>query len=99
MKKKIPLFVNSFIDIVRDDRFHLVRHPNRTRTRYRKNHRSNHISAITSCYLRIEQALEKIHKPDCGTGDLIAPKNRATYTGTIDELIEKGYTTCGNCFR
>ena len=42
---------------------------------------------------------KKIHKPDCGTGDLIAPKNRATYTGTIDELIEKGYTTCGNCFR
>ena len=42
---------------------------------------------------------KKIHKTTCGTGDLILPENRKTYTGDIAELFRKGYTTCGNCFR
>lgn len=42
---------------------------------------------------------KKIHKTTCGTGDLILPENRKTYKGNIDELLEDGYTKCGNCFR
>ena len=42
---------------------------------------------------------KKIHKTTCGTGDLISPKNRKSYTGNIDDLFEMGYTTCGNYFK
>ena len=41
---------------------------------------------------------KKIHKPSCGTGARIKPINRKTYSGNIDDLFKKGYTTCGNCF-
>ena len=41
---------------------------------------------------------KKIHKTTCGTGNLIAPKNRDVYKGSMDVLCEQGYTTCGNCF-
>ena len=42
---------------------------------------------------------KKIHKPTCGTGDLISPENRKTYAGNIEDLFRQGYTVCGNCFR
>jgi len=42
---------------------------------------------------------KKIHKPTCGTGDLILPENRKNFCGSIEELLEDGYTKCGNCFR
>ena len=42
---------------------------------------------------------KKIHKPTCGTGDLILPENRKNFYGSIEELLEDGYTKCGNCFR
>lgn len=42
---------------------------------------------------------QKIHKTTCGTGDLILPENRKIYKGNIDDLLEDGYTKCGNCFR
>lgn len=42
---------------------------------------------------------KKIHKTTCSTGDNIAPRNREEYIGDIDELLNKGYTVCGNCFK
>ena len=42
---------------------------------------------------------QKIHKTTCGTGELILPENRKIYKGNIDDLLEDGYTKCGNCFR
>lgn len=42
---------------------------------------------------------QKTHKTTCGTGDLILPENRKIYKGNIDDLLEDGYTKCGNCFR
>ena len=42
---------------------------------------------------------KKIHKTTCGTGDLILPENRAIFEGDIDELYDRGYTKCGNCFK
>ena len=55
-------------------------------------------SSRTTTYV-LNKRSKKIHKLDCGTGDLIDPKNRSTYTGSIDDLLQNGYTTCGNCFR
>ncbi len=42
---------------------------------------------------------KKIHKTTCRTGDLILPENREIYVGYIEDLYEKGYTECGNCFK
>ena len=42
---------------------------------------------------------KKIHKEDCGTAKLMLEKNRREYFGEKEDLLRKGYTTCGNCFR
>ena len=47
----------------------------------------------------INKRSKKIHKTTCGTGDLILPENRAIFEGDIDELYDRGYTKCGNCFK
>ena len=54
--------------------------------------------AISEKYYVLNTNSKKIHQSDCGTGGLIHEKNRKIYYGTIDSLIQKGYTTCGNCF-
>lgn len=40
----------------------------------------------------------KIHNSGCWHIDKIAEENKQEYTGDIESLIEKGYTTCGTCF-
>lgn len=40
----------------------------------------------------------KIHHPSCSSVKKIAPQNYATSSSTLDELINQGYSTCGNCF-
>ena len=40
---------------------------------------------------------KKFHFPDCGSVEQMSEKNRKSYHGTRDELIEQGYTPCGNC--
>lgn len=42
---------------------------------------------------------KKIHYPSCKSVPKIAPKNYATSSESLDELINRGYTTCGNCFK
>lgn len=42
---------------------------------------------------------KKIHKPTCGSVNLMDNKNKKPYDGDLDDLYIKGYTTCGNCFR
>lgn len=39
----------------------------------------------------------KIHLPDCESVQKISEKNRQEYSGSYDELIEKGYSPCGAC--
>lgn len=39
----------------------------------------------------------KFHYPSCSSADSISENNRAEYTGTRDELIDKGYSPCGRC--
>ena len=52
----------------------------------------------TETYYVLNTNSKKIHQPDCGTGGLIHEKNRKTYYGSMESLLQKGYTTCGNCF-
>lgn len=39
----------------------------------------------------------KFHLPSCSSVDNMSDKNKAEYTGTREELINQGYTPCGNC--
>lgn len=39
----------------------------------------------------------KFHYPSCSSADSISENNRAEYTGTRDELIDKGYSPCSRC--
>jgi DNA-entry nuclease len=41
---------------------------------------------------------KKIHKPTCGSVKSISDANRKETSDTLEELLEQGYTTCGNCF-
>ncbi len=40
---------------------------------------------------------QKFHDPDCGSADDIQEENRETYSGDRADLIERGYSPCGNC--
>lgn len=37
------------------------------------------------------------HFPDCSSVPDIKPKNKESYTGSRDELIQQGYAPCGRC--
>ena len=39
----------------------------------------------------------KIHRSSCSSAKSINEKNKKEYTGSKEELIEKGYTPCGAC--
>lgn len=41
----------------------------------------------------------KIHHPSCQAVKKIAPQNYQEFTGSIDDLLSQGYTTCGICFK
>jgi DNA-entry nuclease len=40
---------------------------------------------------------KKIHIPDCSSVDSMADHNKEAYTGTVEELKEKGYSPCQKC--
>lgn len=40
----------------------------------------------------------KIHHPNCNSVSKIKPENYATTDKSIDELLNEGYTKCGNCW-
>ncbi len=40
---------------------------------------------------------KKIHLPTCSSVSTMKDKNKETYTGTLSELIDKGYTPCSKC--
>ena len=41
---------------------------------------------------------KKIHKSSCGTAALIKPENREEYHGNVQDMLNQGYSKCGNCF-
>lgn len=40
---------------------------------------------------------KKFHYASCSSAKRIKDSNRATFTGTREEVIRKGYSPCGNC--
>lgn len=40
---------------------------------------------------------KKFHYPGCSSVETIEPRNRGNYSGTRDELIQRGYEPCGRC--
>ena len=40
---------------------------------------------------------KKFHKPSCTAANEIASANKQDFTGTREELIERGYSPCGQC--
>lgn len=40
---------------------------------------------------------KKIHLPSCYSVDQMKESNKEYYTGHIDDLLDRGYTRCGNC--
>lgn len=40
---------------------------------------------------------KKIHLPECSSVPTISEGNRANYSGSLDNLVDQGYTGCGNC--
>lgn len=53
--------------------------------------------AVTVDYI-LNTNTKKIHYPDCSSVQNMAEKNKQEYTGDIADLLDDGYTTCGNCF-
>ncbi|MBQ4616869.1 MAG: DNA/RNA non-specific endonuclease [Clostridia bacterium] len=45
----------------------------------------------------LNTASKKFHLATCGNAASIAAENRAEFEGHREELIEQGYTPCGNC--
>lgn len=39
----------------------------------------------------------KFHLPDCSSAGSISPANREEYTGSREDLIDQGYSPCGQC--
>ena len=40
---------------------------------------------------------KKIHRPACSSAKKMKESNKQEYTGSKDDLLAQGYTTCGNC--
>ena len=39
----------------------------------------------------------KFHSPDCSSVSKMSDKNKQTFTGTREQVIEMGYEACGVC--
>ncbi len=42
---------------------------------------------------------KKIHKPTCSSVNTINEENKEEYKGNIGNLLNKGYSKCGSCFK
>lgn len=47
----------------------------------------------------LNTSTNKIHNPSCSDVKKIKPENYATSDSSIDELLAKGYSKCGHCFK
>ncbi len=45
----------------------------------------------------LNQNSKKIHYPDCSGVARMKESNKLAWIGTVEELLEKGYTPCGTC--
>ncbi len=54
-------------------------------------------TAATAAYI-LNTNTKKIHRPGCRSIKSIKESNKQNFNGTLDDLLDRGYTTCGNCF-
>lgn len=60
-------------------------------------------TATASVTQKVEQTYilnnntKKFHYPSCSSAKKIKDSNKGSFTGARDELIERGYSPCGNC--
>ena len=52
---------------------------------------------VLACDYVLNMNTHKIHCPDCPSVPTILEKNRLYYSGSLDELLEQGYSPCGRC--
>lgn len=45
----------------------------------------------------LNTSTRKFHHPSCKSVNKIKDKNKSTFTGTREELLQRGYSPCGNC--
>ena len=45
----------------------------------------------------LNKSTKKFHYPSCSSAKKIKDSNKGSFTGTRDELIQKGYSPCGDC--
>lgn len=50
-----------------------------------------------NCDYILNTHTKKIHKPGCSSAEKTDEDNKAYFKGNIEELLENGYSTCGNC--
>jgi hypothetical protein len=53
----------------------------------------------TSAQYVLNTHTKKIHYPSCSSVKKISPENYSTSNLSVEELINNGYSTCGNCFK
>ena len=54
------------------------------------------VSEDTSTYI-LNENTKKFHRPDCASVSQMNGTNKKEYTGNRQELIDAGYSACGNC--
>ena len=52
--------------------------------------------SVTGTYI-LNTSSKKFHSPDCPNADTIKDKNKKEFTGSRDELLQQGYSPCGQC--
>ena len=52
---------------------------------------------VTPCDYVANKNSQIFHTPDCSSVSKMSDKNKEYYTATHDEMVEMGYTPCGNC--
>ena len=45
----------------------------------------------------LNKSSKKIHRPTCSGAQTMSPANREEYTGSMQDLIDDGYSACGIC--
>lgn len=50
-----------------------------------------------SCEYILNTNTKVFHQPGCSYADTMSDKNKDTYTGTRDSVIDMGYEPCGHC--
>lgn len=54
------------------------------------------VNTISQKYI-LNNNTKKFHEESCGSASRIKDSNKSTFTGSRDELISRGYSSCGNC--